>query len=319
MSLGLVAAGLVALTVGGELALRGAVGLAMRLGVSTAIIGLTVVGFGTSAPELMVSIQASLAGTPDIAVGNVVGSNIANILLILGVGAAITVLTCSAGVVRRDATATMAASILLVVLSWRGVIEGWHGALMFGALILYMGWSYHMDRKDMASANLHEREAEETEGAPNAPLLIVAYILIGLVGLVGGAHLLVQGAVDIAREFGVPETVIGLTLIAIGTSLPELAATVVAAMRNHVDVAIGNVLGSCLFNILMIIGVTAMIKPLSVAADIRAIDMWVMLGATAALLVILRRDHKVSRVEAGLLLAAYVIYITMMAFRLDVM
>ena len=319
MDVFLVVAGLVVLTLGGELALRGAVGMAMKLGVSTAIIGLTVVGFGTSAPELMVTIQASLSGQPDLAIGNVVGSNIANILLILGVGGMIAQLTCGAGVVRRDATATLFAVILLVVMGWYGTILAWHGAVMIAMLIAYMTWSYWMDRKDMASASLHEREAEETESVPENAALIVLFIIGGLAGLVGGAHLLVDGATGIARSFGVPESIIGLTLVALGTSLPELAATVIAAMRGHTDVAIANVLGSCLFNILLILGVTSMINPLTIAADIQAIDMWVMLGATIVLLPMLRRDHCINRIESGLLLTGYTAYIGHIGFRLGVM
>ena len=312
----LVVAGLVVLTLGGELALRGAVGLAMKLGVSTAIIGLTVVGFGTSAPELMVTIKAALTERPDLAIGNVVGSNIANILLILGVGGLVARLTCGAGVVRRDATATLVAVLLLVGLGMYGEIVAWHGALMVVMLVSYMTWSYMMDRKDMASASLHEREAEETESVPERAVAIVAFLVCGLVGLVFGAHLLVDGATGIARGFGVPESIIGLTLIALGTSLPELAATVIAALRGHTDVAIANVLGSCLFNVLSILGITSMIHPLTIAADIQAIDMWVMLGATIILLPMLRRDHCINRVESSLLLAGYLLYIGHIGYRL---
>ena len=319
MDIFFVVAGLIVLTLGGELALRGAVGMAMKLGVSTAIIGLTVVGFGTSAPELMVTIQAALTERPDLAIGNVVGSNIANILLILGVGGLIAQLSCGAGVVRRDATATLVAVILLVALGWYGTIVAWHGALMVVMLVSYMAWSYHMDRKDMASASLHEREAEETENIPERAAMIGLFLIGGLAGLVGGAHLLVEGATGIARSFGVPESIIGLTLVALGTSLPELAATVIAAARGHTDVAIANVLGSCLFNVLSILGITSMIHPLTIAADIRDIDMWVMLGATILLLPILRRDHCINRLESSLLLTGYVVYIGHIGYRLGVL
>lgn len=318
IDIGLVVAGLVVLTLGGELALRGAVGLAMKIGVSPAMIGLTVVGFGTSAPELMVTVQAALADQPDLAIGNVVGSNIANILLILGVGGCITALTCSAGVVRRDATAMFLSIVLLTVLGWHGVIQTWHGALMVLLLIAYMTWSYFMDKRDVASAALHEREAEETENVPENILLIAAFLLIGLAGLVGGAHLLVEGATSIARAFGVPESIIGLTLVALGTSLPELAATVVAAVRGHSDVAIANVLGSCLFNVLSILGITALIKPLTISPDIQSIDMWVMLAAAAVVIPMLWKDKRIARVESVMLLAGYTAYIGFIGYRLGI-
>lgn len=312
-----VVAGLLVLTFGGEFALRGAVGLAKKLNVSTAIIGLTVVGFGTSAPELMVTISAALTDKPDLAIGNVVGSNIANILLILGVGGIITQLTCSAGVVRRDVSATLLAAVALVGLALYGVILFWHGALMLAALIAYMIWSYRMDKRDMASASLHEREAEETENVPENAPIIGFFLVVGFIGLVGGAHLLVEGATAIARAFSVPESIIGLTLVALGTSLPELAATVVAAVRGHADVAIGNVLGSCLFNILSILGITSMITPLTIAPDIQSFDIWVMLAATVILVPMLR-NKAINRLESSLLLLGYVAYIGHMAVRLGV-
>lgn len=336
VDLALVAAGLTALTLGGEFALRGAVGLALKLGVSTAMIGLTVVGFGTSAPELMVTVKAALANKPDIALGNVVGSNIANILLIVGVGGAITVLTCQFSVVRRDATAVLAATIGLIALAWGGIIVQWQGAVMVAMLLLYMTYAYRMDRRERAvnstavSANTisgdqdlnvqcDEETLEEAEDAPSAWPMILFYITVGLCGLIGGAHLLVDGAVSIARGFGVPESIIGLTLIAIGTSLPELAATIAAALRKHVELAIGNVLGSCLFNILLIIGVTSMVNPLQIAEDIMQIDIWVMLAATIALFIMLYLGARITRIKASLLLIGYCAYMGVIADRLDIL
>lgn len=300
--------GLAVLIVGGEGALRGAIGLAERFGVSKAVIGVTVIGFGSSAPELTVTVKAVLANSPDIAIGNVVGSNIANILLILGVGGLIYPLSCAAGVVRRDGNATVLAVALLVALGWYGVIVAWHGVLMLAMLVGYMVWSVYRDRQDPEGASLHEMEASEAEGVPDNIVLILAYALLGIAGLVGGAWLLVHGAVGIAREYGVPESIIGLSLVAVGTSLPELAATVVAVARGHTEVAIGNILGSCIFNVLCILGVTVLIAPLPIAADIRDIDMWVMLAAVFALWLMLR-DTIIVRWEAALLLLGYVAYI----------
>lgn len=307
-------AGLVILVFAGEGTIRGAVGLARVLGVSPAMIGLTVVAFGTSAPELVVSLQASWEGAPDIAVGNVVGSNIANILLILGVGALIAPLICDPRLVRRDGTAMIAAMALLCALGLSGVIQAWQGILMLLVLIAYVVGSYVADRKEgTAVAELHAREAEETPGVPESTAVVLLYLLVGLVGLVGGAKLLVDGAVGVARTAGVSESVIGLSLVAIGTSLPELAATVAAAMRRHTDVAIANVLGSNLFNVLLILGAASQVAPLPVAPDIVAVDLWVMMASAAVLLPVMATGRHISRIEGVVLLLLYTAYIASMA------
>lgn len=305
--------GLGILVVGGELTLRGAIGLARLLGVSAAMIGLTVVAFGTSAPELVVSLQATIDGSPDIAIGNVVGSNIANILLVLGVGALIAPLICDPGSVRRDGSAMMVALVVLVGLGLLGVIEAWHGALMLAALIGYVTWSYRIDRRNgAASADLHAREVEETTGVPTATWLVLLYVVVGLVALIGGAKLLVDGAIGVARAVGISEPVIGLSLVAIGTSLPELAATAVAAWRRHTDVAVGNVLGSNLFNVLLILGTASMAAPLPFADEFVRVDLWVMLGAGIVLMPVMITNWNISRREGLLLLMLYAAYIASM-------
>lgn len=311
-----IVAGLVLLFVGGEVTLRGAIALAKKLGVSPAIIGLTVIGFGTSAPELLVTVKAALQGQSDLAIGNVVGSNISNILLILGVGGVICPLVCDPKALRRDGTAMLLAMLVLTGLAMTGWIVFWQGALMLASLITFLLWSYYQDKKHSDSAELHEKETEEMENVPENWLVIWAFILLGLVGLVGGAHILVIGAVNVATDFGIPESVIGLTIVGLGTSLPELAATAIAAMRRHTDVAIGNVVGSCLFNVLSILGITAMITPLSIAPDIQQIDIWVMLGACLVLGPMLLGDYKICRRDAAILLAGYVTYIGSLAFRI---
>lgn len=307
--------GLGMLMAGGELTLRGAIGLARLLGVSAAMIGLTVVGFGTSAPELVVSLQAAIDGSPDIAIGNVVGSNIANILLVLGVGALIAPLICDPGSVRRDGVAMMAALVLLAGLGLLGVIEAWQGALMLAVLVGYVTWSYRIDRRNgaAAAADLHAREVEETAGVPTATWLVLLYVVVGLVALVGGAKLLVDGAIGVARAVGISEPVIGLSLVAVGTSLPELAATAVAAWRRHTDVAVGNVLGSNLFNVLLILGTASLVAPLPFAEEFVRIDLWVMLGAGAVLMPIMFTRWNISRAEGVLLLALYTAYIASLA------
>ncbi len=311
-----IASGLVLLVLGGEGALRGAIGIAQKLNVSKAMIGLIVVGFGTSAPEMTVTVQAALNESPDLAIGNVVGSNIANILLILGIGGLICPMTTGPAVVRRDLTATVGAFFLLTGLSVYGVIQMWHGIVMIALLVGYLVWSYRMDKKDIEAASLHESEVDELDEAPSNPLLIALFTIGGLAGLIYGADLMVTGSIGIARDFGISEAIIGLTIVAVGTSLPELAATVIAAIRGHTDVAVANVMGSLLFNILSILGVTAIIFPLPFPADIAQIDIWVMLASGVVLVPMLRKDHHLSRKESALLLAGYVCYMVSIAYRL---
>lgn len=307
--------GLGILVLGGELTLRGAIGLARLLGVSAAMIGLTVVGFGTSAPEMVVSLQATIDGAPDIAIGNVVGSNIANILLVLGAGAIIAPLICEPGAVRRDGSAMMLAMAALVGLGLMGAIQAWQGALMLAALVGYVAWSYRIDRRNngKAVADLHAREVEETTGVPAATWQILLYVVVGLAGLIGGAKLLVDGAMGVARAAGISESVIGLSLVAVGTSLPELAATAVAAWRRHTDVAVGNVLGSNLFNVLLILGTSSFAAPLPFAAEFVRIDLWVMMGAGVVLMPVMITDWNISRAEGAMLLTLYTAYIASMA------
>ncbi len=309
--------GLIILFAGGEATLRGAVSLARLLGVSTAMIGLTVVGFGTSAPELVVTLRASLGGHPDIGVGNVVGSNIANILLVMGVGALIYPLTCEARAIWRNATMMLIVAILLVLLALNGRVGSIEGGLMVVALCSFLGWSYVRDRRHQSAAgDLHSRELDQTGDLPIGRFRIGFYLIFGLAALVGGAALLVEGATGIARSFGVPESVIGLTLVAIGTSLPEVAATVVAALRRHTDVAIAGILGSNVFNVLGILGIAALVKPLPVADDISSIDIWVMLAASLLILPILATGWRVSRREGAVLLFLWTAYVASMAMRL---
>lgn len=306
--------GLGILLLGGEGTLRGAIGLARLLGVSPAMIGLTVVAFGTSAPELVVSLEASIAGSPAIAIGNVIGSNIANIMLILGAGAMIAPLVCDPRAVRRDATAMLAALVLLVGLGISGAILAWQGVLMIAVLVVYVTWSYRNDRNDGSPVSeLHVREAEETTGVPRAVPVVALYVVGGLLALIGGAKLLVDGAVGIARTAGVSESVIGLSLVAVGTSLPELTATAVAAWRRHTDVAVANILGSNLFNVLLILGAASLAAPLPISPDFIAVDLWVMLAAGVVLIPIMVTGWHISRSEGALLLTLYALYIASLA------
>ena len=305
------------LILGGEFALRGAIGLARSLNISTAVIGLTVMGFGTSAPELVVTVQAVLSGGSDIAIGNAIGSNIANTLLILGAGAVIRPLSCDPRAVRRDGTIMMLATFLLCALGLTGGIVAWQGATMLGLLATFLWWSYLQDKRHHdAAAVLHEDSAAETSGIPKSKVAVVSYIVAGFAGLAIGASLLVDAAVALAESAGISQSVIGLTLVALGTSLPELAATMVAAYRRHTDIAIANVLGSNIFNILGVLGAGATIGPLQFADQIISVDQWVMLSAAIVLLPIMITGWHISRKEGGTLLAAYVVYMGSLTIRL---
>lgn len=308
------ALGLVLLILGGEFALRGAIGLARRMGISPAVIGLTVMGFGTSAPELVVTVQAVIDRSADIAVGNAIGSNIANTLLILGAGALVYPLGCDPLAVRRDGTVMLLATLLLCVLGLLGGITAWQGAVMLGLLAAFLWWSYVHDRRQRdASTDLHEGASEDTGGVPASIPAVTAYIVAGMAGLVYGATMLVDAAVALAKSAGVSESIIGLTLVALGTSLPELAATLVAAYRRHADIAIANVLGSNIFNILAVLGTGALFGPMRFSAHIVAIDQWVMLGTAVVLLPMMVTGWRISRREGATLLCAYVVYIGILA------
>jgi cation:H+ antiporter len=302
--------GIALLTGGGEVLIRGALAAAKRLQVSPLLSGLVIVGFGTSAPELAVSVDAALNQQPDIAVGNVVGSNIANVLLVLGTCALITPLAVHPLALRRDAVAVVGASLLFPVLAYGRALGRPDAALLLGALVAYLMWAYHSERFHGApSLELHVAEAEQLSVMPRSVPGTLGAVVLGLVLLIAGSRVLLMGAIGIAHDFGVSEAVIGLTLVAVGTSLPEFAVTVVAAIRKHADVAVGNVLGSNVFNLLGILGVSALLQPLPVHARILQIDQWVMLGAALVLWLFLRTGSRVSRWEGGALLTGYAAYL----------
>ncbi len=294
---------------GGELLLRGAVGLARSFGLSPLLIGLTVVAAATSMPELMVTVTAGLDGLTDVGVGNVVGSNIANILLILGVAAVIHPIQNHPRMVRRDAGAVLIATALFAGFGVTGPLGWVHGAIMLALLGGYLWFSYWNE----VAAN-RDRPAEQADlaglgWAPAGTRLALVAVAAGAGGLVLGSDLLVAGAVAIARAAGISESVIGLTLIALGTSLPELATAVTAARHRHTDLALGNALGSNIFNILLVLGVLVLIAPVQLAAEVLRFDLWVMVGVTVLLIPILLSGWRISRLEGGLFLALYAAYI----------
>jgi cation:H+ antiporter len=279
----LLAAGIVLLVLAGDYLVRGSVGLAEMLGISPLIVGLTIVACGTSAPELLVSIDAALRGSPGIAIGNVIGSNIANVLLVVGLPALVAPVAATEPGLRRNMVAMLAISLIFMWMIHDQLLTRLEGAVLVFLLVCVIAWQIHTARllksrkaAEEAATTLHDEVGEP----PHDPLRIALSLFAGVVGLPLGAHLTVEGAVTIAEDFGVSDAVIGLSVVAIGTSLPELATTMMAAVRGSSAVAIGNVVGSNLFNIAGIMGVTAAIVPIDVESRITEIDMWVMLATS---------------------------------------
>lgn len=302
--------GIALLTVGGEALIRGSLSAAKRIGVSPLLSGIVIVGFGTSAPELVVSVNAAVEGRPDIAIGNVVGSNIGNILLILGICALISPLAVKPLALARDAVTVVAASVLFLVLVGGSALGRADAAIFLVALGAYLMWAYWSERYHAApSGEVHQAEADELSAIPQSVLWTVIAVACGLLLLIAGSQVLLIGAIGIAAHFGVPEAVIGLTLVAVGTSLPELSISVIAAIRRHADVAVGNILGSNIFNLLGILGVSALLQPLPVHARILQFDQWVMLGTSLLLLLFLYTGRRLSRMEGGGLLIGYGVYV----------
>lgn len=305
----LILLGIGLLTAGGEALIRGALAAARRLGVSPLLSGLVIVGFGTSMPELVVSVDAAVNQRPDIAVGNVVGSNIGNILLILGLCAAITPLAVHPMALRRDAVVMVGASLLFLLLAHGGVLGRLEALAWLAGLVAYLGWAYRTERGHVTpGGEVLVAESEEITTLPGSTRLMVAAVLGGLALLIVGSRVLITGAVGLAEGLGVSEAVIGLTIVAVGTSLPELTVGVMAALRRHADVAVGNILGSNIFNLLGILGVAALVEPLAVNPRILAFDQWVMLGAAVLLVWFLHTGRRVSRLEGIVLLLCYAAY-----------
>jgi cation:H+ antiporter len=295
--------GLVLLGAAGEYFVRSAITVAEKLNIPHLIIGLTIIAFGTSLPELMVSIQASMAGQADIAIGNVVGSNIANVLLVLGTAAAISPFTADIGSLRRDGMVMIGASLLLILLAQLTIIPVWVGYGLLGLLILY---SITVFRMQKAAGEVSEIADSVDENAMPGGLFINLVLMVAtLAGVIVGAKILISGAVDIARLIGVSEAVIGLTMIAIGTSLPELVVSMIAAFRGHAAMAVGNVIGSNIFNILMILGATASIAPIRFPAEVASRDVWIMLGSSALVIYFMRSNIRMTRPEGIICLALY--------------
>jgi cation:H+ antiporter len=311
--------GLALLFGGAEALVRGAVGLARVLGLSPLVIGLVVISAGTSAPELVIALKAVLTDKPDIAMGNVIGSNISNALLILGLGAMIRPLVTSPKVVFRDGGIMVLASLAFLVMAWSGTIGARDGLILVAGMVAFMVLSFALDwRKPSPHSVFATRAARHTNGAVN-PGLALFLLILGGAFLYFGAVFVIDGGVLIARTFGLSEALIGLTAIAVGTSLPELVTTVVATGKGETGLAIGNLVGSSIFNLLGVTGITALVRPIAVAPMLAHQDAVVMVGAGLLLMVFLFTGWRLSRLEGLVLFLGYAAYLVFLAARQGVL
>lgn len=308
----LLIAGLVLLYFGADLLVKGAVVIARRLGVGPLVIGLTIVAFGTSMPEMTVSVQAALTGSGDIAAANVVGSNIFNVAFILGLAALICPIRISSQLIRVDTPIMIGVSVLCMLLFRDKRLSRPEGLLLFAGIVVYTWLAFYLARKK--PSDIVEREAEEmlreqkTDWLSGRSWRSIAAVLGGLVLLVLGSKALIAGSIRLAQAFGLSEAVIGLTIVSAGTSLPELATSVVAALRRQPDIAVGNIVGSNIFNILAILGVSSTLVPYA-APGMTAVDLWVMLGIGILLLPLMWTRFNLSRLEGAVMLLCYGLYL----------
>jgi cation:H+ antiporter len=309
-------AGLVLLVVGGDLLVRGASKLALSFGVSPLVVGLTVVAFGTSAPEMAVSVKAALAGSADLALGNVVGSNIFNVLFILGISALITPLVVSQQMVRKEVPIMIVASFAVLGMGLDGRISSFDGVFLFGSIIAYTWYAIATARKESKAIQKEYQESLGSDAAVPAvrskktTLVSVGFVLAGLVILVFGSDLLVDAAITLARGWGISELVIGLTIVAAGTSLPEVAASTIAAFKGERDIAVGNVVGSNIFNIFSVLGLSSLVSPTGIAVSAGALsfDIVVMIAVAVACLPVFYVGYTISRARGFVFLFYYIAY-----------
>lgn len=305
LSLGALLLGIVILTIGGEVMVKGASRLALGIGMTPLVVGLTVVAFGTSAPELFVSASSSLAGSPAVAVGNVIGSNILNVLLILGISAVIVPLAVQSQIVKFDLPVMAGATILLSIFALDGQVSRMDGCILALALV---GYIWYLLRMSKSNPNDPLKEEVDPAGAKTPVWLNLGLILLGLACLMGGSKLFVAGATDIARQFGLSELVIGLTVVAFGTSLPEIVTSIIAALRGQRDIAVGNIVGSNIFNILSVMGITSILNPVPFAQEAILFDIPVLIGVTMVCVPIFWAGYIITRIEGAALLLGYVSY-----------
>jgi cation:H+ antiporter len=298
--------GLATLIVGGEILVKGSSKLALRFNVSSLVVGLTVVAFGTSAPELLVSLNSALKGAPDFALGNVIGSNISNLALVLGTAALFGFIPIKKDSARRDWPVTLGASILLYIFAYNGMITSMEGTILVILLVIYLGSLLYTTRKEQIKLDVEEPKDKLEKWGITKDLFQVG---LGILCLYFGADWFIGGAEEIAVDLGVSQRVIGLTVLALGTSLPELFTSVIAARKGETDLALGNLLGSNIFNILSIIGITSIIKPLSVNIDILHTDFPWMIGITVLILPLMIIRKRLGMPSGIILIASYLLYV----------
>ena len=312
--------GIVILIIAGDWMVRGAAALARHWGVPSLIVGLTIVAFGTSAPELVVGVQSVLKGAGDLAAGNVIGSNIANVLLALGLPALIMAIPTNMAGVARNSLIAIFATVLFIVLAFTAsahTMGTLQGAILFGGILAYLGYMFRLARSGAADPILDEMTEidEGKDGLPTNVLLSLGFVIVGIIGLVLGGKLIVDNAVIIAQAMNISNAVIGLTIVAIGTSLPEIATVIVASYRGHSEVAIGNVLGSNVFNIFAVMGASALAGPVQIDDKLLTFDVWVMLASSAALLLFVLRREPIGKMVGVAFLVGYILYMLALASR----
>lgn len=303
----LILIGFVVLMLGANFTVKGAVALANKLNVPAMVIGLTVVAFGTSLPEFVVSIRAVMEEAGGIVIGNVVGANIANVMLILGFTAMVCPFRCNVAAIARDYKFLMAVTILFMLLAWGGEITAPEGVMLLSLLLVYLGFNYRNSKLDEPEFDSSSDDAER------GWLVILFFLIAGIYGVRYGSDWLIEGAVDVAEQCGISHEIIGLTMIAFGTSLPELATAIMATLKGHADVAIGNVIGSNIMNILLITGFTALSGGIEVPHQFLTFDMWVMFLASGSILPMVYRSHRVSRLDGLTYFFGYIVYMIVQA------
>lgn len=318
MNVLLIITGILILVAGGEVLVRGAVNIALRFHISTLVVGMTVVSFGTSAPELLVSLEAMMEGHPGIAVGNVVGSNIANIALVLGLTAFVFPIKVSKNSYKLDWPMLMLSTLLVIAFMWINYDPGLPGnavseITMANGIVMVLGlvgFSYFLIYKSRKKTKAFNADRVEEVPTPKSPIFKdIVFVILGSIGLSFGAHLLVEGTVGLASVMGISDYIVSITVVAFGTSLPELITSVVAAFKKHADLSIGNLIGSNIFNILGILGITAMFKNIPITAETLEIDMWWVLGVSALIFPMMITRKTISKKEGVILFAIYCIYI----------
>jgi cation:H+ antiporter len=300
--------GFIVLIIGGEALVKGAVSLALKLNISPLVVGMTIVSFGTSAPELLVSLEAATTGHPDVSIGAVIGSNISNIGLVLGLTVLIFPIAISRDTLRIDWPLMMLASLLFFIFAQNGMIEFYEGVVFVLILLLFTGWIFLKSQKK-GKAAVAEIDIEVDTAESTSIFKDLLFLLIGFVGLFYGADWLISSVVTIATKFGISEKLISVTVVAFGTSLPELVTSCTAAYRKETDISIGNLIGSNVFNILAILGITSIVEPISVSDSINQFDVYYMLGVSILIFPLMYFGRKIGRLKGVLLVLVYFIYI----------